>query len=190
MPVRPEVPVIAMISRLVEHKGLDLVKAVLDGILYDDVQLVVLGTGDYQYEEMFKEAQTRYPNKVSANITFNLDLAQKIYAGADIFLMPSKSEPCGLSQMIAMRYGTIPVVRETGGLKDTVQPYAEGEGTGFTFADFNADDMLYVIREAETLYQDKTAWKKLMKNAMSKDFSWNHPAEDYIALYEKITGKK
>ncbi len=190
LPVRPEVPVIAMISRLVEHKGLDLVKAVLDGILYDDVQLVVLGTGDYQYEEMFKEAQTRYPNKVSANITFNLDLAQKIYAGADIFLMPSKSEPCGLSQMIAMRYGTIPVVRETGGLKDTVQPYADGEGTGFTFTNFNADDMLYVIREAETLYQDKTAWKKLMKNAMSKDFSWNHPAEDYIALYEKITGKK
>ena len=190
LPVRPEVPVISMISRLVDHKGLDLVKEVLDDILADDVQLVVLGTGDYQYEEMFKEAQEKYPDKVSANITFNLDLAQKIYAGSDIFLMPSKSEPCGLSQMIAMRYGTIPVVRETGGLKDTVQPYVDGEGTGFNFKDFSAADMLNVIRQAETLFQDKTAWKKLMKNAMNKDFSWNYPARDYIALYEKITGKK
>ena len=192
LPVRPEVPVIAMISRLVEHKGLDLVKCVLDDILYDDVQLIVLGTGDYQYEEMFKEAQKKYPAKVSANITFNLDLAQKIYAGADMFLMPSKSEPCGLSQMIAMRYGTVPVVRETGGLKDTVEPYtaAEGTGNGFTFANFNAYDMLYVIRQAEAVYQDKTSWKKLMKNAMNRDFSWKEPARDYIALYQKITGKK
>ena len=179
LPVRPEVPVIAMISRL-------------DDILFDDVQLIVLGTGDYQYEEMFKEAQKRYPAKVSANITFNLDLAQKIYAGADLFLMPSKSEPCGLSQMIAMRYGTIPIVRETGGLKDTVQSYvaSEGTGNGFTFANFNAYDMLYVIRQAEAVYQDKTAWKKLMKNAMSRDFSWTEPARDYIALYHKITGNQ
>ena len=190
LPVRPEVPMIAMISRLVEHKGLDLVKYDLEQILEDDVQLVILGTGDYQYEEMFKEAQRKYPSKVSANITFNLDLAQKIYAGADIFLMPSQSEPCGLSQMIAMRYGTIPVVRETGGLKDTVQPYWEGTGTGFTFTNYNADDMLYVLREAESLYQDKVSWKKLMKDAMNKDFSWNLPAKEYIALYEKISGKE
>ena len=126
---------------------MDLVEAVLDDILYDDVQLVVLGTGDWRYEEMMREAAARYPGKVSANITFNSDLAQKIYAGADIFLMPSQSEPCGLSQMIAMRYGTIPVVRETGGLKDTVLPYIswEGKGTGFTFANYNAHDMLHVI---------------------------------------------
>ena len=106
--------------------------------------------------------------------------------------MPSKSEPCGLSQMIAMRYGTVPVVRETGGLKDTVEPYtaAEGTGNGFTFANFNAYDMLYVIRQAEAVYQDKTSWKKLMKNAMNRDFSWKEPARDYIALYQKITGKK
>lgn len=192
LPVNPDIPMIAMVTRLVDHKGLDLISAVLYSILSENVQFVVLGTGDWMYEELFKKAQQSYPDKVSANLTFNTDLAQKIYAGADLFLMPSKSEPCGLSQMIAMRYGTIPVVRETGGLKDTVQPYiAEtGEGCGFTFHDYNAHDMLYVIRQALAMYYEKSAWKKLCQNAMSIDFSWNLPARQYLALYRKITGKR
>jgi starch synthase len=122
----------------------------------------------------------------------NIDLAQKIYAGADMLLMPSLSEPCGLSQMIAMRYGTIPIVRETGGLKDTVQPFVgeEGKGNGYSFAQYNAHDMLYVIREAIADYNDPEKWAKVMKTAMETDVSWNGPARDYIALYRKITGKK
>lgn len=192
LPVSAETPMIGMVTRLVDHKGMDLIARVLDEILADDVQLVVLGTGDWQYEEMLRRAAEQYPRKVSANITFNSDLAQKIYAGADIFLMPSQSEPCGLAQMIAMRYGTIPIVRETGGLKDTVSPYIswEGKGTGFTFADYNAHDMLYVIRQAEETYRNPQQWKTLMTNAMIQDFSWNGPAKEYLALYRKITGKR
>lgn len=192
LPQRDDMPVIAIVSRLVDHKGLDLVAAVLDDILSDDVQLVVLGTGDWRYEELMRSAARNYPAKVSANITFNADLAQKIYAGADIFLMPSQSEPCGLSQMMAMRYGTIPVVRETGGLKDTVSPYIawEDSGNGFTFAAYNAHDMLYVIRQAEETYHKPEEWQKLMKKAMTTDFSWSGPAKEYLALYRKLTGKR
>ena len=131
-----------------------------------------------------------YPEKVSANICFDSDLAQKIYAGADIFLMPSKSEPCGLSQMIAMRYGTVPVARETGGLKDTVQPFIswEGKGNGFTFANYNAQDMLYVIRQAIQTYQDPELWQTVQKNGMKTDFSWKKPAREYIRIFEKLLG--
>ena len=187
-----DVPMIAIVSRLADHKGLDLVAAVLNDILGEDVQLVVLGVGEWQYEEMLRSAARAYPGKVSANILFNIDLAQKIYAGADMLLMPSLSEPCGLSQMIAMRYGTIPIVRETGGLKDTVQPFVgeEGKGNGYSFAQYNAHYMLYVIREAIADYHDPEKWAKVMKTAMETDVSWNGPARDYIALYRKITGKK
>lgn len=192
LPVNPDVPMIAMVTRLVDHKGMDLVAAVLNDILYDDVQFVVLGTGDWRYEELIKNAAAQFPDKVSANITFNSDLAQKIYAGADIFLMPSQSEPCGLAQMISMRYGTIPVVRETGGLKDTVEPFVswEGSGNGFTFAAYNAHDMLHVIRQAEETYRNKEQWKTVTSNAMKTDFSWNGPAREYLALYRKLTGKR
>ena len=192
LPVNPNVPMIAMVTRLVDHKGMDLVAAVLNDILYDDVQFVVLGTGDWRYEELIKNAAAQFPNKVSANITFNSDLAQKIYAGADIFLMPSQSEPCGLAQMISMRYGTIPVVRETGGLKDTVEPFIawEGTGNGFTFAAYNAHDMLHVIRQAEETYRNKEQWKVVTTNAMNTDFSWNGPAREYLALYRKLTNKR
>ena len=192
LPVNPDVPMIAMVTRLVDHKGMDLVAAVLNDILYDDVQFVVLGTGDWRYEELIKNAAAQFPNKVSANITFNSDLAQKIYAGADIFLMPSQSEPCGLAQMISMRYGTIPVVRETGGLKDTVEPFIswEGTGNGFTFAAYNAHDMLHVIRQAEETYRNKEQWKVVTTNAMKTDFSWNGPAREYLALYRKLTNKR
>ena len=182
LPVK-DVPVIAMITRLVAHKGLDLVKAVAEDILHEDVQFVLLGTGDATYENYFRALGEAYEGKVSANIAFNGDLSKKIYSGADIFLMPSVSEPCGLSQMIASRYATVPVVRETGGLYDSIKPYGAG-GNGFTFASCNPYDMLYVIHEALDTYKNKKAWKDLMKKAATTDFSWQRSAEDYKALYE------
>lgn len=182
LPVK-DVPIIAMISRLVSHKGLDLVKMVAEDILHEDVQFVLLGTGDFAYEEYFKDLGRRYEGKASINIAFNGDLSRKIYSGADIFLMPSVSEPCGLSQMIASRYATIPVVRETGGLYDSIKPYGAG-GNGFTFASCNPYDMLYVIHEAIDTYKNKDAWKELMKKAATTDFSWSRSAEEYKKLYQ------
>ena len=181
LPVK-NVPIIAMISRLVSHKGLELVKTAIEDILHEDVQFVLLGTGDAAYENFFRELGNRYDGKVSANIAFNGDLSRKIYSGADLFLMPSISEPCGLSQMIASRYATIPVVRETGGLYDSIKPYGAG-GNGFTFASCNPYDMLYVLHEALDVYKNKTAWAELMKKAIYTDFSWAHSAEDYKKLY-------
>jgi starch synthase len=184
-----ETPVIGIISRFVSHKGLDLVKAVLDDILRDDVRLIVLGKGEWQYEQMFLDAKRRYPAKISANIMFSGDLANKIYAGVDMFLMPSQSEPCGLAQMIAMRYGTVPIVRETGGLRDTVQAYVDyaGTGNGFTFASYNAHDMLHVIREAEEVFRtNRAGWKSLMRKGLTADFSWNHSAEQYLEMYRSL----
>ena len=178
-----DVPIIAMISRLVAHKGLELVKAVAEDILHEDIQFVLLGTGDMAYEEYFKDLGRRYEGKASINIAFNGDLSRKIYAGSDIFLMPSVSEPCGLSQMIASRYATIPLVRETGGLYDSIKPYGAG-GNGFTFASCNPYDMLYVIHEAVDAYYKKENWTALMKKAATIDFSWAHSAEEYKKLYE------
>lgn len=182
LPVRDDVPVVAMISRLVAHKGLDLVRAAIEELLADDVQFVLLGTGDSEYESYFKDLANRYKGKVVSIIAFNGDLSRKIYSGADIFLMPSKSEPCGLSQMIASRYLTVPVVRETGGLYDSIKPYGAG-GNGFTFAAYNAGDMLYVLREAVSLYKNKPEWQKLMIKAGTTDFSWQRSAEEYKKLY-------
>ena len=181
LPVR-DVPIIAMISRLVSHKGLDLVKAVAEDILHEDVQFVLLGTGDYAYEEYFRDLGKRYEGKASVNIAFNGDLSKKIYSGSDIFLMPSVSEPCGLSQMIASRYATVPVVRETGGLFDSIKPYGAG-GNGFTFASCNPYDMLYVIHEALDTYKNTAAWQALMQRAATTDFSWLRSAEEYKELY-------
>lgn len=182
LPLREDVPVVAMISRLVAHKGLDLVRAAIEELLADDVQFVLLGTGDSEYESYFKDLANRYKGKVVSIIAFNGDLSRKIYSGADIFLMPSKSEPCGLSQMIASRYLTVPVVRETGGLYDSIKPYGAG-GNGFTFAAYNAGDMLYVLREAVSLYKNKPEWQKLMIKAGTTDFSWQRSAEEYKKLY-------
>jgi starch synthase len=179
LPVKPNTPIIAMISRLVSHKGLDLVTNVIEELLQDDVQVVILGTGDSHYEGFFADLARRYPDKMSANIVFNNALSRKIYSGADIFLMPSKSEPCGLSQMIACRYATIPIVRETGGLYDSIKPLQNG----YTFANYNAHDMLYVIRQAISDYKNKEEWAKLMYRAITTDFSWSHSAKDYEALY-------
>ena len=183
LPVK-DVPIIAMITRLVSHKGVELVKTVAEDILHEDVQFVLLGTGDSAYENYFRDLGKRYEGKVSANIAFNGDLSRKIYSGADIFLMPSVSEPCGLSQMIASRYATVPVVRETGGLYDSIKPYGNG-GNGFTFASCNAYDMLYVIHEALDVYKNEEKWKALMKKAATTDFSWDRSAEDYKKLYEE-----
>lgn len=184
LPVK-DVPVIAMITRLVSHKGIDLVQTVIEDVLHEDVQFVLLGTGDARYEDYFRDLGKRYEGKVSANIAFNGDLSRKIYSGSDVFLMPSVSEPCGLSQMIASRYATVPIVRETGGLFDSIKPYGAG-GNGFTFASCNPYDMLYVIHEALDTYKNNEAWKSLMKKAATTDFSWARSAEDYKKLYSQM----
>ncbi len=189
LPVQPEVPVAAIVTRLAEHRGIDLLAAVLEELLQQDLQLVVLGLGEWRYEQLFQEARRRYPGKLSVNILFSEDLARRIYAGADLLLMPSKSEPCGLSQMVAMRYGTLPLVRETGGLADTVQAYnaATGEGNGFSFTNYNAHDMLYTLQAAVSLYrEDKAAWDTLVRRGMETDFSWNTSAARYLSLYRSL----
>ena len=179
LPVKPQTPVISMISRLVSHKGFDLVLNIIEELLQSDVQYVVLGTGDSHYEGFFKDLARRYPEKMSAQIMFNNDLSRKIYSGSDIFLMPSKSEPCGLSQMIACRYATVPIVRETGGLYDSIKP----QQNGYTFTNYNAHDMLYVIRQAMEDYKNKELWSGLMYRAATTDFSWKNSAKQYEALY-------
>ncbi len=186
LPVRADVPVIGMVSRLVSHKGLDLVKGILDELLStSEMQLVVLGSGDYEYESFFREIAARYPDKVGLRIGFIPDLARKIYAGADMFLMPSKSEPCGLSQMVALRYGTVPIVRETGGLRDSITDCGDGEGNGFTFKSYNAHDMLDAIRRALDVYYNGD-WTALTQRALECDFSWGRSANAYIKLYKAL----
>ncbi len=188
LPVSPNTPIVAMVSRLAKHKGFDLVQRVIEEYLEDDVQFILLGTGEREYEVYFSELARRYPAKVSTQLQFNRELSKKIYAGADIFLMPSQSEPCGLSQMIASRYGTVPIVRETGGLYDTIKPYNEytNEGNGFTFTNYNAHDMLHTLRYATSVYRDKKRWTSLMRRAMKVDFTWAASAEKYMQLYENL----
>ena len=187
LPEKKDTPVMGMVSRLVSHKGLDLCKAVLDELLATtDIQLVILGSGDTEYEDFFRGLAARFPEQVGLCLGFIPDLARKIYAGSDFFLMPSKSEPCGLSQMVALRYGSIPIVRETGGLRDSVQDSGDGEGNGFTFANYNAHEMLHTIRRACEGYADKKGWKILVKRAMESDNSWGKSANEYIKMYKEI----
>ncbi len=188
LPEKKNVPVIAMITRLVGHKGVDLLKCVIDDLLSENVQLIILGKGEKQYEDFFKKVQDEYSTKCRAVIAYNKDLSSKIYSGADIFLMPSKSEPCGLSQMIACRYGTIPVVRKTGGLADSITPYnlSRKGGNGFRFDNYNAHEMLYVLKDAIFTYGDKETWQKLIKTAMTTDFSWSKSAKEYVKLYNNL----
>ena len=190
LPVKPDVPLMVMVTRLAGHKGLDLLCYIARRLLWEeDCQLLILGTGEAQYETFFKELQEQFPEKVAAKITFNLALASRIYAGGDIYLMPSKSEPCGLSQMNAMRYGTVPVVHATGGLKDTVPPCDEnGEGgLGFTFQSYNADDFMAAVKRALALYNDQPDnWKSLIKKEMEMDFSWDVPAGRYMELFHHM----
>lgn len=187
----PSVPVVSMISRLASHKGFDLVKYILPEMLDLGIQFVLLGTGEFELEEYFKSIQKAYPDKVKVFLEFNKDLSKKIYAGSDIFLMPSKSEPCGLSQMISSVYGAVPVVRETGGLYDTIKPYNiyNGEGNGFTFANYNAHEMKDAVARAVDLYNDKKKWSTLLKTVMDTDFSWNVSAKKYIDLYRSVANK-
>ncbi len=187
LPEFKDVPLVGICSRLVSHKGFDLVKAVLEELLCtEDVQFAVLGSGDWEYESFMRDMADRYPDKLAFRCGFIPTLAKRIYAGTDIFLMPSKSEPCGLSQMIALRYGSIPIVRETGGLKDSVFDSGLGEGNGFTFANYNAHDMLHCIRRAIGGYADKEGWAILRKRAMECDYSWKRSANDYIRLYKSL----
>lgn len=184
--VRDDRPLMVMVTRLTRQKGLDLVTYALDRILSGGVQVAVLGTGDADYENALRYFEGKYPGTMAARIQFDAALSQRMYAGADMFLMPSLFEPCGLSQMIAMRYGTLPIVRETGGLKDTVQPYNQftGEGTGFSFANFNGDEMAdTVFRAARLFWDDRKAWNKLVDNAMDTDFSWEKSANTYLDVY-------
>jgi len=188
LPVSPDTPVIAIVSRLVGHKGLDLVRAAMNDILRKNVQVVLLGKGDPDYENYFTHVQKMYDQKFSAVIAFNKDLSHKIYAGADIFLMPSKSEPCGLSQMMACRYGTIPVVRETGGLADSIVDCYNGDmGNGFRFSRYATDDMMGAIDRAVGLYTDyKDKWAGLVRRAMTTDFTWTSSAGEYIKNYKEL----
>lgn len=184
--VRDDRPLMVMVTRLTRQKGLDLVMYALDRILAGGVQVAVLGTGDRDYEDGLRYFQDKYPGTMAARIEFDPALSQRMYAAADMFLMPSKFEPCGLSQIIAMRYGTLPIVRETGGLKDTVQPYNEftGEGTGFSFSNFNGDEMGdAVFRAARLFWDNRDAWNQLVTQAMSQDFSWTRSANKYLDLY-------
>ena len=188
--LRPDVPIVAMITRLSNQKGLDLVDYVIADIMHEDIQFVCLGMGEARYVNLFSWAEQNYPGRVAARFVMDAALAHRVYAGADIFLMPSGFEPCGLSQMLAMRYGTIPVVRETGGLKDTVLSYNEfsGEGNGFSFFNYNAHDMLHVLKRALHYYwNEKEVWQMLQERGMTADFSWETSARHYIDLYHKLT---
>ena len=183
---------IGLISRLTDQKGLDLINHVIEGIVDDFTQFVVIGTGDPQYENMFRHYAWKYPDRVSANICYSDDLAHKLYAAADAFLMPSRFEPCGLTQLISFRYGTVPIVRETGGLKDTVKPYNEYEnsGDGFSFSNYNADEMLAVINYSKHIFFDKKReWNQIVDRGMANDFSWKASKFKYEGLYNYLIGE-
>lgn len=190
LPVRGDVPVIGMVTRLVKHKGLELVKRVFEELLQADLQFVILGSGEWEFENFFYEISKKYPQKVGLKIGFDGTLAHRIYAGADIFLMPSKSEPCGLAQMVSLRYGTVPIVRETGGLNDTITDSGNGEGNGFTFKNFNAHEMEDAVWRAIAGYRDKNGWDILRKRCMACNNSWSASAGAYIGLYKELIGKK
>ena len=188
LPVDGEKVMIGLVSRLVDQKGLDLIAYAMDELMGMDIHFVVLGTGEEKYENMFRHHAWCNPAKLSANITFSNEMAHKIYAACDLFLMPSMFEPCGLGQLIALSYGAIPIVRETGGLKDTIRPFNEytGEGNGFSFAPYNAHDMMFTIRRAVDFFSKKDIWAKLVRRAMKEDFSWGESAKKYIELYESL----
>ena len=179
-------PVIGIVTRFVSHKGLDLIKYVFEDIIRLGCKFAILGSGEKIYEDFFSEMHYRYPDRVGLTIGFVPELSKKIYAGADMFLMPSQSEPCGLAQMIALRYGTIPIVRETGGLRDSIHDAGDKSGNGFTFKSYNAHDMLDAVVRARAYYDDKMKWGRLVNTALKQNFSWTKSAKDYIALYNDI----
>lgn len=184
--IREDTMLIAMVTRLVEHKGLDLVREAFDRMMEKDVQFIVLGSGEAEYEAFFLEMQRNYAGRVAVALEFNETLAHQIYSGADCFLMPSKSEPCGLAQMIAMRYGTIPIVRSTGGLHDSVRDFGGADGNGYDFQNYDAYDLLDAVQRAYKDFQDHPIWKKQMETVMQCDYSWGKSANQYIALYQSL----
>lgn len=186
LPQKSDTPVVGIVTRLVKHKGIDLVKCVFEDLLKADIQFAILGSGDWEFESFFSEMAQKYPDKVGVILGFKPQLAHRIYAGADIFLMPSQSEPCGLAQMVALRYGTIPIVRQTGGLNDTISDSGDGIGNGFTFKTYNAHDMQETIWRALAGYADKEGWAILRERAMRCDNSWSASAGEYIKLYKEI----
>lgn len=187
LPVAPRKMLICIVSRLVSHKGIDLVTCLMDDLLKMDIQFLLLGTGDHAYELFFEEKAVVHPDKVAVSIAFNPNIAGKIYAGADVILMPSRSEPCGLAQMIACRYGTIPIVRATGGLKDTIKDCRLGNGNGFTFEEYTSGALLDTIRQAHDLYNYREQdWKNLMRESMACDFGWDVSAREYANLYREL----
>ncbi|MBO0998551.1 glycogen synthase GlgA [Bacillus sp. SD075] len=189
LPVNDGVPVLSMVTRLVDQKGIDLILHVFHEMMKQGVQFILLGTGDEQYESAFRHLADQYPNQVSVNTYFDEGLARRIYAGSDLFLMPSQFEPCGIGQLLALRYGTLPLVRETGGLRDTVIPYNQfsGEGNGFSFTNYNAHDMLHTIEQSVGLYKfQPKRWRNMAESAMKLDFSWTSSSLKYIELYESL----
>ena len=188
LPIAAEKPLYIIITRLVEQKGLHLVQHILDDFLHEDVQFIILGTGDEEFETYFAEAADRYPTKLVTLLAFDEGLARQLYASADFFVMPSKFEPCGLAQLIALQYKTVPIVRETGGLKDTVQSFNEltGEGNGFSFTNYNADDLLATLRYSLRIYHDPLQWPVVVKNVNKSQFSWQDSARDYATIYDQL----
>jgi starch synthase len=189
---KKDIPLIGVISRLADQKGFDLLSQIADQLLSMDMQMVILGTGDEKYHTFFKALSKKYPKKISVNLRFDDPLAHLIEAGSDMFLMPSKYEPCGLNQLYSLKYGTVPIVRKTGGLADTIENYnpATGQGTGFAFINYDAQEFLETIQRAIKVYQNKVAWTALMKNGMKKDFSWAASAKKYVEIYRKALKKK
>lgn len=187
-----DVPIIGVISRLADQKGFDLLAKISSELLSMDLQMVILGTGDEKYHRLFKELNIKYPHKISVNLRFDDPLAHLIEAGSDMFLMPSRYEPCGLNQLYSLKYGTVPIVRKTGGLADTIEDYdpETGKGTGFVFKNYDATELLNTIKLALQVYQDKKAWSRLMRNGMNKDFSWEASAKKYVELYQKAMQKR
>lgn len=183
---KPDVPLLSMVSRMVEHKGFDLVKYAMNELMQRNMQMVILGSGDWVFEDFFRKMAEAYPGKFALWLGFNQTLAHKVYAGSDMFLMPSKSEPCGLSQMVALRYGTVPIVRATGGLRDTIRDSGDNEGNGFVFEKYDAYDMLHAVDRALEGYSNPEGWQVLVRRAMQCDNSWGRSANEYIRLYKNL----
>src|SRR5271163_3397925 len=183
-----KLPVIGIVSRFAAQKGFDLIAQIMDRLAREEMIIVVLGSGDKQYEEMFARLAKQFPNKIALKIAYDNAIAHKIEAGSDMFLMPSKYEPCGLNQIYSLKYGTVPVVRATGGLDDTIEPWdaRTGRGTGFKFTDYSGEALLLTIKEALKAFRDQTSWQTLMRNGMNKDFSWNASAKEYVRIYERV----
>ena len=191
LPIRDDLPLIGIITRLVSHKGIDLIVGAMNELLQMPVSFIILGSGDRGYELSLESFAERFPDKIALKIGFNNELARRIYAGADMFLMPSRSEPCGISQMMAARYGTVPLVRETGGLKDSIVPYETdgGKGIGFTFEEYVSDSIVELVNRAVEVYKDKEKWKELVKRVMDWDFSWGSSAKEYLKMYAELLEK-